>query len=198
MRDTNNTITAKPKSASLRAMKEISLDPGLYHEDIRPLIKPVIQKHGIEEWRAGVLTNEIHGHVGIYALIGMKMGILAKEYFNARGDDMHIRSEAGNKPPVSCLNDGLQVSTGSSLGHGLITLEETKEPEVSAIFELQGQIARFSLKKEIDDMIRNDIKYAVKTYGLTSDEYWTHIRKLALNYWLELDRHAIFTIDKIT
>jgi pyrimidine-specific ribonucleoside hydrolase len=177
-------------------MIQISVDPDHYLDDIRSLIQPIINKHGMEEWRAGVLTNEIHGHVGIYALVGMKMGILAKEYFSAKGDDMHIRSFAGRTPPVSCMNDGLQVSTGSSLGHGLITVEDTNEQQVAAVFALNGDKQRFALNEDIAEKISKDIRFGVKTYGLSSNEYWEHVRKLALQYWLELDRHNIFTISK--
>lgn len=177
-------------------MKQISVDPDHYHEDIRPLIQPIIKKHGMEEWKAGVLTNEIHGHVGIYALIGMKMGVLAKEYFSANGDDMHIRSFAGRTPPVSCMNDGLQVSTGSSLGHGLITVENSNEQKVAAIIDFNGNKQRFSLKDDIAEKISNDIRIGIMNYGLSSDMYWEHIRKLALQYWLDLDRHQLFTITK--
>jgi pyrimidine-specific ribonucleoside hydrolase len=152
----------------------------------------------MEEWRAGVLTNEIHGHVGIYALIGMKMGILAKEYFSANGDDMHIRSFAGHKPPISCMNDGLQVSTGSSLGHGLIVVENTNEQNVAAIIDFKGNKRRFSLKEDFDIQIRNEIRFGVENYGLSSDQYWEHIRKLALSCWIDLDRNNIFMINDVS
>lgn len=86
--------------------------------DVVPIIDSAISRHGPSEWRAGVLTNELHGHLGIYATIGVKMGIRAREYFNIGVDDIFVTTYAGHKPPISCMNDGLQVGTGASVGHG--------------------------------------------------------------------------------
>ncbi|MDD5507267.1 MAG: nucleoside hydrolase [Bacteroidales bacterium] len=105
-------------------------DPGFFAEDIRGIVDRIIRAHGLEEWRAGVLTNELHRHLGAYAIIGTKMGLRAREYFRAGHDQLKVVSYAGSIPPVSCLNDGLQVSTGATLGHGLIRIAEvvTSEP----------------------------------------------------------------------
>ena len=78
----------------------------------------------MKEWKIVVLTNEFHEHMGIYSILGAKMGLRAREYFHLGIDELEILSFAGSTPPVSCLNDGLQVSTGATLGHGTITLGE--------------------------------------------------------------------------
>lgn len=91
----------------------------LYSEEVRPIISVALSKYGESEWRAGVLTNELHGHLGIYATVGFKMGIRAREYFNIGVDDISVTSYAGTRPPVSCMNDGLQVAAGSTIGYWL-------------------------------------------------------------------------------
>ncbi len=93
-----------------------------YTADVQEIMKEVIAKYGEEEWRLVVLTSELHGHLGVYAIIGAKMGLFARETLNAGHDELVIISHAGSKPPVSCMNDGLQVSTGATLGHGLISV----------------------------------------------------------------------------
>jgi len=40
-----------------------------------------------------------------------------------------------------------------------------------------------------------DVQTGVQRHGLNSPEYWDYIRKLALQYWLELDRKEIFEIE---
>ena len=47
------------------------------------------------------MTNEIHGHTGIYSIIGAKMGIRAMEYFNVGVNNLMITSFAGSEPPLS-------------------------------------------------------------------------------------------------
>ena len=50
-----------------------------YSAEVAPIVDYVISRYGNDEWRAAVLTNELHGHLGIYATIGVKMGIFARE-----------------------------------------------------------------------------------------------------------------------
>ncbi|MBR5403508.1 MAG: formylmethanofuran dehydrogenase subunit E family protein, partial [Bacteroidales bacterium] len=76
------------------------------------------------------LVNRFHGHIGIYSMLGVKMGLYVKDIFSADGLTGHIGIVAytGSVPPVSCLLDGLQASTGSTLGHGLIKVAPTPAP----------------------------------------------------------------------
>ncbi len=185
------------KKPDYKVFSHLPDDTSYYAEDVRPVIAEIISRHGLSEWRAGILTNEMHGHLGIYAVIGMKMGIRAREYFNIGLDDLRVTSFAGIEPPVSCMNDGLQVSTGSSLGHGLIEATHTTDPVPAAIFSFKGQKVRISLKKELTERIRKEVGTGVKEFGLESEEYWLYIRELAIRYWAELDRHEIFNIEKI-
>lgn len=166
----------------------------LYASDVVPIIDRAIERHGPSEWRAGVLTNELHGHLGIYATIGVKMGIRAREYFDIGVDDIAVTSYAGLQPPVSCMNDGLQVGTGASLGHGLITAEATDRPRPEARFRFKDKTIRLRLKPEYARRIREDVKRGVELYGNQTEAYWQYIRALALQYWLDFDRHEIFDL----
>jgi len=40
--------------------------------------------------------------------------------------------------------------------------------------------------------IRADIKAALKEFGGLNAEYFAHIRKLSIDYWVDLDRKKIF------
>lgn len=166
-------------------------NPDFYSEDMRNMITDTIKRYGMEEWRAGVLTNEIHGHLGIYAIIGVKMGIFALETLRAKPGDVKISSSAGTRPPVSCMNDGLQVSTCATLGHGLIESLPNDSPSAEAIFYTNEKKIKIRLKEEISDNITHEIGEAVKRWG-HEPEYWDYVRKLAIKYWYELDRKGIF------
>lgn len=172
------------------------VDPSLFEKDVAPIAPTIIEKHGIKEWKIVVLTNEFHEHMGIYSILGAKMGLRAREYFHLGIDELEILSFAGNTPPVSCLNDGLQVSTGGTMGHGTITLGEG-QVNPKARFSFKDRIIEISVKPDIRQKIKKDVGYGVQTYGLESTEYWEYIRKLALEYWLEIDRFEIFDIQEI-
>lgn len=167
-------------------------DPACYAQDVVPIVGQAVALHGPSEWRAGVLTNELHGHLGIYATIGVKMGIRAREYFNIGVDDIEVTTYAGDHPPVSCMNDGLQVGTGATLGHGLIRVAECSTPHPEAVFRFKNKAVRLRLKPEYANRIRRDVQRGIELHGNLTEEYWEYIRQLALQYWLEFDRHAIF------
>lgn len=166
-----------------------------YIEDIQNIMRETIQKWGKDEWATCVLTCEIHRHVGVYTLIGAKMGVRAREYFGAGMDELKIVSYAGLEPPFSCLNDGLQVSTGATLGHGLISVQKnSKIPQ--ADFYYLGQKITISLKDEYKTQIASEIKKLSYIYGLDSNIYWDLVRDIAINGWKNWNRHEIFEIKK--
>jgi len=169
---------------------------GFFEEDVAALSDRIIERHGLKEWKLVVLTNEFHEHLGIYSIIGAKMGLRAREYFNVGIDELTIESLAGSSPPVSCMNDGLQASTGATLGHGTITIRNA-DPVPSAIFTFKNSRIEISVRKAIRDEIRREVQKGVRQYGLDSTEYWIYIRELALKYWLELSRRDIFEIRPI-
>lgn len=163
----------------------------LYCSDIAPVVSDIISRHGLDEWRAAVLTNELHGHLGIYATIGVKMGIYAQELLNY---PHHIKvfSHAGSTPPISCMNDGLQASTGATVGHGLINISSKHNPRPEAIFTSEDIRLGLRLKHDYAIQIERDVCHGSETFGISSPEYWSYIRSLAIKYWQQLDRNKIF------
>lgn len=186
-------LRGKPDTES-RVFYGFPTGHALYAADVVPLIDETIARHGASEWRAGVLTNELHGHLGIYATVGVKMGIRAREYFNIGVDDIEVTTYAGHRPPISCMNDGLQVGTGASVGHGLITVADVDRPRPEARFSFKGKTIRLTLKPEYADRIRRDVQRGIEQYGDLTEPYWQYVRELALQYWRDFDRHEIFDL----
>ena len=186
---------------------KIAADPA-----IEAMAERTIARWGKEEWRAVILTNEIHGHIGIYSTIGAKMGIYALELLSRlcnKAEELKVLSFAGSRPPISCFNDGLQISTGATLGHGSIKIakscslsKESADARVEAIFrfkaicgtEAKEMQLRVWLKEELRQQIAGDIANAVKQYGHTPD-YWLQVRRLALDYWQQWNRAEIFETE---
>lgn len=168
----------------------------LYKKEYAAIINNTINKYGLAEWKAITLTNEVHGHTGIYSIIGAKAGIRACEYFNAGVNNLYAVSYAGNKPPLSCYNDGVQISTGATIGQGLIKIADSVIQTPTVIFEFNKQKIKLSFKKETAAQMQADIKKGVEKYGL-SDSYWKYIEELAKKYWTDFNRHDIFVIERL-
>jgi pyrimidine-specific ribonucleoside hydrolase len=168
-----------------------------YRPDVQVIMEDCIKSYGDEEWRLVVLTGELHGHLGIYAILGAKMGLYAREYLGVSHDEVSIISMAGSHPPLSCLNDGLQVSTGATVGHGLFSLDQGAENLPAAIFESADKKIRVTLQPFIWEQIKEDIQGAIQNNNGLTEGYWEEVRALGLRYWKEFDRKEIFSTEKI-
>lgn len=181
---------APPRATVVLA--EFPVEPQRLLPDVRESAARIIRRHGLEEWKATVLTSELHRHLGTYSIVGAKMGLRARERFNAALDELRVVSYAGSKPPLSCVNDGLQVATGASLGRGTIAVAAGAPPACEAVFSYGDRKIRLRLKAEYAARIAADMAELVKRHGGTTPAYFDDVRIVSLNHWLNFDRHAIF------
>ncbi|HOS70887.1 MAG TPA: nucleoside hydrolase [Bacteroidales bacterium] len=180
-----------------QVIKELPLDPAFYFDDLSPVVEEIIEKHGVEEWKSGIFASEMHRHLGIFEIIGVKMGIRAREYFNTGVDEFRAVSYAGSVQPMSCMNDGFLVSTGSTPGHGLLTVRNDTALIPMVDFIYLGRKYRIKLKSEITTKISSELKEINFIYGLDSNIYWELVRKNTIKYWRDMDRHDIFEIGEL-
>lgn len=173
-------------------LKEFPTDLEALQPDMREWARQIIPRHGAEEWKATVLTSELHRHLGTFSIVGAKMGLRARERLGAGLDELQVESHAGLKPPLSCVNDGLQVATGASLGRGTITVTTPATPQCEAVFIHGGQRLHLRLKPEIARRIANDMAELVRRHGGVTPAYFQDVRVVSMRHWLELDRRSIF------
>jgi pyrimidine-specific ribonucleoside hydrolase len=164
--------------------------PELFNDVVRPHVDQIVERHGQEEWKATLLTNEMHRHLGMWSIVGAKMGVRAREVLHAPFDHLQVVSFAGNTPPFSCINDGIQVSTGASLGRGTISNTSLASPEAIFIFNSCRLLMR--PKPEIKAEIRSVIKKLSNEHGFQTPAYFKALDEAAVHYWLAWDRTAIF------
>jgi len=181
----------------MQVIKTIPQDTSFYMSDLQPSAEEIRNKYGEDEWVSGIIANELHRHLGVFAIIGVKMGIRAREYFCTGVDEMTVTSYAGSIPPLSCMNDGVQVSTGATPGHGLLTISTETPFFPVADFTHNGKTIRITLKKELAEKVSSELKEINFVYGLDSDIYWELVRQNSIKYWLQFDRHSIFDIAVI-
>lgn len=151
----------------------------------------IINTHGNDEWQKGLFTYQLHGHWGIYSLLGVKMGLYAKELSLFSGPVDQVVSYAGSQPPLSCLNDGLQVSTGATLGNGKIQIAKSSGP-VKAQFQFSHHCFTLILKKSLQKKLEHDLqKIKASNDGI---KYWKAIEQQSMVYWLNWNRKTIFNL----
>ncbi len=162
--------------------------------DVRERRDTILAHNGPDEWFAQLLLNELHEHLGAYSIIGVKMGLRAAELLNAPQHAMTVMSAAPPTQPVSCLNDGLLVSTGSTPGRGLFSHVPGPPGTVEATFEYNGRAVTLRLKDEFRSRIRATIQGLLARYSLEDDAYWTGVRELGLEVWQDWHRRDLFDV----
>jgi formylmethanofuran dehydrogenase subunit E len=74
--------------------------------------------------------KRFHGHLGPYVVIGYRMGKLARQRFEGK---MTAIVFTGKHPPMSCLIDGVQFTTGCTMGKNNIVVRDGDLPAVHFI-----------------------------------------------------------------
>ena len=177
---------------------EMPRNNSLLSADVAPIAEQMIQKYGYIEYKLVLLTSEMHSHLGIYSIIGAKMGLRILEYLHVGLDEVTIVSNAGFEPPISCLNDGLQIGAGTTLGYGAITISADKDVSPSVVVNYNGRKLLFKVKDEVKREIASDVMALIQKHGLESDVYWSEIRRLAIEkYWKGKSRFEIFEVEEM-
>ncbi len=163
-------------------------------DDVRQRRDAILAANGPDEWFSQLLLNELHEHLGAYSIIGVKMGLRAAELLNAPQHAMTITSSTPATQPVSCLNDGLLVSTGSTPGRGLFTHIPGPPGTVEVSFAHNGRTVSLRLKDEYRARIRTVIQELLGRFTLEDDGYWEGVRDLGLDIWQGWHRRDLFEV----
>ncbi len=115
------------------------------------MIKLTVERNNIN----GMVERgiKLHGHSGPYLNLGIKMGLLALELLEAKGYfDLSTEVEMEYRRPMSCLIDGLQISTGCTMGKGNIKINN-KQGIIRTLFRADKKTLLIALKPEINKLI---------------------------------------------
>lgn len=83
---------------------------------------------------------KLHGHLGPFLVIGVRMGIIAKRILNPahnRSNALQAVVRVPLRTPYSCVLDGIQSTTKCTVGNQRLKVEHSPE-EITAEFKTQG------------------------------------------------------------
>ncbi len=118
--------------------------------------------------------TQFHGHLGPYVVLGYRMGQLANKHLGNGFFSTNAEVFTGTTPPLSCIIDGIQMSSGCTLGKGNITVVDTKTPK-ACFTNNNGKTLELTLQKTIHHHIENNLKekdletYATQLYNLPDE-----------------------------
>ncbi|MEM2210968.1 MAG: formylmethanofuran dehydrogenase subunit E family protein [Nitrososphaerales archaeon] len=109
-------------------------------------------------------AKNFHGHLGPFIVLGMRIGLSGLRLLNlSKGDNkLHIVANLNYKTPISCILDGLQLTSGCTLGNTRLTIKESEE--ISVRFIIKGKDA---LEIKVNPLI---IKKLLKKPMKTTEE----------------------------
>jgi formylmethanofuran dehydrogenase subunit E len=108
--------------------------------------------------------EKFHGHVGPYVLIGYRMGTIANEKLGADPFSKKAIVLTGKKPPISCIVDGIQMSSGCTLGKGNLKVISKGIPK--ALFTTKNEENKFEIR--LKKSIRNEIDTTITKENIVS------------------------------
>jgi formylmethanofuran dehydrogenase subunit E len=98
------------------------------------------------------MAIHFHGHLGSYLVVGLRMGLYGLKLLKTPGYyNLWVRSYTAQQPSQSCMNDGLQLSTGCTLGKGNISC--SGEGLSQASFYATEKVITLKLHPDVEAMI---------------------------------------------
>ena len=125
--------------------------------------------------------EKFHGHLGPYVVIGYKMGLIANRILGNDSFSKNVIVWTGTNPPISCIIDGIQMSSGCTLGKGNISINH-KSIAKAEFIDKNGKKLNISLKSdiknEIDNLLTKDnlIEFSEKLYDKNDNELFEIVR----------------------
>ena len=106
-------------------------------------------------------AEKLHGHLGPFLVIGVKMSLFAMKNLKVKsGDNLVVKAKLRAKNPYTCILDGIQATTSCTFGNRKLSLEETDSSEIIVKFVLKnnGRQATIQLRQEIVEYLNREMR----------------------------------------
>jgi len=124
-------------------------------------------------------AKEFHSHLGPNVALGLRMGRIIVGRLGNTPFSFKITSLTGKTPPLSCIIDGLQLSTPCTVGNGGIEIAERGEARVVASNKT-GRTVEVRLRPEIWERVKAEYDPS-------------HEEALPLEFW-EMSEEVLFEV----
>jgi len=134
---------------------------------------------------------KLHGHLGPFLVIGVRMGGIAKKVFNPDARDsvrFHVAAKVPLIIPFSCTIDGIQAATRCTLGNQRLWIENTHK-QIFASFRAENSdhVVRISVNpRVIRDLMRK------MSAGIGNDELAGEIGAMPERQLFKIEKECAF------
>ena len=104
-------------------------------------------------------AEKLHGHLGPFLVIGVRMGSLAKRILNANTwevNELRVTARLPLLTPFSCIIDGIQATTQCTVGNQKLRIDNS-QAQIIVHFEQQNsnKTLRIQVNPKIIDELKN-------------------------------------------
>ncbi len=103
-------------------------------------------------------AENLHGHLGPFLVIGVRIGILVKGISNAntwKSNKLRVTARLPLLTPFSCILDGIQATTQCTVGNQRLTIENSQS---QITVYLKQQNSNNALSVHVNPEILDEIK----------------------------------------
>jgi formylmethanofuran dehydrogenase subunit E len=116
---------------------------------------------------------KLHGHLGPFLVIGVRMGEMAKRHLGVDEKTGHVllgRIKIPFSTPFSCVIDGIQATTGCTVGNQRLKTEKSRG-EITAIFKLRGsdKSVKILVNRELVKNLNEQMSRGADSENLAAD-----------------------------
>jgi formylmethanofuran dehydrogenase subunit E len=105
-------------------------------------------------------AQKLHGHLGPFLVIGVRMGMTAKKALKVSDEQCRFLKASVKvplSPPFSCLLDGIQVATSCTVGNQRLSIEDSEEICVSLSEQDAGKTVKVTLKPDMAEELKKKL-----------------------------------------
>ena len=130
-------------------------------------------------------AQKLHGHLGPFLVIGVRMGMIAKKTLSVSDDQcgfLKANVKVPLFPPFSCLIDGIQASTSCTVGNQRLTIENSDEICVSFAEQNVGKTVKVTLKPNMVEELKKKLDR-----GLLTEKFALELAKRPENQLFDVE-----------
>lgn len=133
-------------------------------------------------------ATDLHGHFGPFLTLGVRMGILGlRELATRKGDPgLQVTVSLEYVLPFSCMLDGIQSSTRSTLGNKRLKWKESKE--IGAVFLNQKS------GREVEVRVNPNVVQELRLKLANTKPVDEAVRQIALEVWAASEKE-LFSVS---
>ena len=116
---------------------------------------------------------KLHGHLGPFLVIGVRMGDIAGKHLDLDSKNICKLQASIRTPlltPFSCVIDGIQASTGCTVGNQKLRIEKSTK-KISAAFGLRGsdKVMKISVNTKVAETLMEEMSRGASVVQLAAE-----------------------------